>query len=271
MGGIGLEHHQSSENGIMPGYFTEWDRSRKRGLLPHELAHSWNGKFRRPAGLDPELQHADPRSLLWVYEGQTQYWGGMLGARSGMSATAGAGRARGDRGRYETRAGAHGGRCRNDQRSDHRGRRPCRGATGSAARIIIRKAQLIWLDVDTKIRELSGQKSLDDFSRAFFGIDNGSMVPATYSFEESCDIRQGAALDWAHSCARASIGQPRRPARWHRARRLEARLFGHADGFLSRFRNAARTTDLTYWLGLTIGRNAKPPTSCGKGPRSKRD
>src|SRR3984893_10863526 len=52
MGGIGLEHHQSSEDGTVPGYFTEWDKSADtRDLLPHEYTHSWNGKFRRPAGL----------------------------------------------------------------------------------------------------------------------------------------------------------------------------------------------------------------------------
>ena len=51
-GGIGLEHHESSENGVGLGYFTEWARrAGARELLPHEYAHSWNGKFRRPADL----------------------------------------------------------------------------------------------------------------------------------------------------------------------------------------------------------------------------
>ena len=84
--GIGLEHHQSSENGVEPDYFTEWDKNPVgRDLLAHEYTHSWNGKFRRPqeqitANFNEPLQN----SLLWVYEGQTQYWGNILAARSGL-------------------------------------------------------------------------------------------------------------------------------------------------------------------------------------------
>ncbi len=63
MGGIGLEHHRSSENGTVPNYFTEWDKNADtRDLLPHEFTHSWNGKFRRPADLwTAEFQRADAR------------------------------------------------------------------------------------------------------------------------------------------------------------------------------------------------------------------
>src|SRR5207237_5214216 len=86
MGSIGLEHHQSSENGTVPGYFTEWHKnSNERDLLPHEYTHSWNGKFRRPADLwTPNYNVPMRDSLLWVYEGQTQYWGYVLEARSGL-------------------------------------------------------------------------------------------------------------------------------------------------------------------------------------------
>ena len=75
MGGIGLEHHQSSENSLSPTAFTEWDKNAdERDLLPHELVHSWNGKFRRPADLwTPTFNVPMRDSLLWVYEGQTQY------------------------------------------------------------------------------------------------------------------------------------------------------------------------------------------------------
>jgi predicted metalloprotease with PDZ domain len=86
MGGIGLEHHQSSEDGTMPDYFTAWDKNTDtRNLLPHEFTHSWNGKFRRPADLwTPNFNVSMRDSLLWVYEGQTQYWGFVLEARSGL-------------------------------------------------------------------------------------------------------------------------------------------------------------------------------------------
>src|SRR5208337_2483399 len=86
MGGIGLEHHRSSENATAPTYFTEWDKNPDiRELLPHEYAHSWNGKFRRPADLWTANYDVPMRnSLLWVYEGQTQYWGYVLTARAGL-------------------------------------------------------------------------------------------------------------------------------------------------------------------------------------------
>ena len=86
LGGIGLEHHQSSEDGTVPTYFTEWEKNAdERDLLPHEYTHSWNGKFRRPADLwTPNFNVPMRDSLLWVYEGQTQYWGFVLAARSGL-------------------------------------------------------------------------------------------------------------------------------------------------------------------------------------------
>ncbi|MDE2050923.1 MAG: peptidase M61, partial [Gammaproteobacteria bacterium] len=82
----GLEHHQSSEDGTRSNYFTAWDDTAPgRDLLAHEYTHSWNGKFRRPADLwTPNFNVPMGDSLLWVYEGQTQYWGFVLTARSGM-------------------------------------------------------------------------------------------------------------------------------------------------------------------------------------------
>src|SRR6476661_4362421 len=86
LGGNGLEHHRSSEDGVGRGYFTDWDmKLRDRNLLPHEYSHSWDGKFRRPADLwTPDYRTPMQDSLLWVYEGQDQFRGYVLGARSGM-------------------------------------------------------------------------------------------------------------------------------------------------------------------------------------------
>ncbi len=65
MGGIGLEHHRSTELGVDSIYFTDWERATsERDLLAHELVHSWNGKFRRPADLwTPSFDDADARQL----------------------------------------------------------------------------------------------------------------------------------------------------------------------------------------------------------------
>ena len=85
-GGIGVEHQRSSENGVDPAYFTDWKGSlTDHDLLPHEYTHSWNGKYRRPADLwTPDYRTPMQDSLLWVYEGQTQFWGYVLAARSGL-------------------------------------------------------------------------------------------------------------------------------------------------------------------------------------------
>ena len=71
--GIGLEHLESTEVGVDPGYLTDPKATGDRDLFAHEYVHSWNGKFRR--GADLATPHFNPPlqdSLLWVYVGQTQ-------------------------------------------------------------------------------------------------------------------------------------------------------------------------------------------------------
>ncbi len=86
LGGNGLEHHRSTEIGVPTGYFTKWDESAaNRNVIPHEYTHSWDGKFRRGADLwTPDFRTPMRDSLLWVYEGQTQFWGYVIQARSGL-------------------------------------------------------------------------------------------------------------------------------------------------------------------------------------------
>jgi predicted metalloprotease with PDZ domain len=84
--GGGVEHHRSSQDQTGANYFTDWDKALSlHELLPHEYVHSWDGKFRRPVGLaTPNYNVPMADDLLWVYEGQTQYWGKVLAARSGL-------------------------------------------------------------------------------------------------------------------------------------------------------------------------------------------
>jgi predicted metalloprotease with PDZ domain len=87
---FGLEHHESSDDRVSERSLVDDDRrTLMLGLLPHEYVHSWNGKFRRPAGLMPD-DFAAPidSNLLWVYEGLTQYLGWVLTARSGLRTVA---------------------------------------------------------------------------------------------------------------------------------------------------------------------------------------
>ena len=84
--GEGLEHHQSSDNGIEEKGVSDPKLAvLNADLLPHEFTHSWNGKYRRPIGLaTPDYSTPQKGDLLWVYEGMTQYWGSVLAARAGL-------------------------------------------------------------------------------------------------------------------------------------------------------------------------------------------
>jgi len=202
-GGIGREHHQSSENGVKPNYFTEWARTESgRDLLPHEYTHSWNGKFRRPAGQDvPNFNTPLQNELLWVYEGQTQYWGSVLGARSGLVSQAGARDAlAATAARYDNVQG-RAWRAMQDTVNDPIiiARRALGWSNWQRGEDYYSEGALIWLDVDTKIRELSADKrSLDDFARAFYGIKNGSMLPEFYTFEDVvAALTTVQKFDWA--------------------------------------------------------------------------
>jgi predicted metalloprotease with PDZ domain len=85
-GGEGLEHGQSSDNGVgEKGFADDAHQLAEADLLSHEFTHSWNGKYRRPVGLyQPDFATEQQGALLWVYEGMTQYLGNVLAARSGL-------------------------------------------------------------------------------------------------------------------------------------------------------------------------------------------
>ena len=190
LGGSGLEHHRSSEDGVDRGYFTDWENKlHDRNLLPHEFAHSWDGKFRRAADLwTPDYRTAMQDDLMWVYEGGTQFWGYVLGARSGMlskeetldaiAATAAT---------YST--GTPGRRWRplvdttNDPIIAERSPQPWRSWQRSED--YYSEGQLIWTDVDRIIRQQSGGKrSIDDFARAFFGVRDRDWGELTFTFDD---------------------------------------------------------------------------------------
>ncbi|MDN4035849.1 M61 family metallopeptidase [Massilia sp. YIM B02443] len=202
-GGIGREHHQSSENGVKLGYFTEWNRNEAgRELLPHEFVHSWNGKFRRPAGQEvPNFNTPLQNELLWVYEGQTQFWGKVLAARSGLVSQNHAREALAiDAARYDNTQGRD-WRAMQDTVNDPiiNGRRPIGWGNWQRSEDYYTEGMLIWLDVDTRIREMSGDKrSLEDFARAFFGVENGRVDALYYAFDDVvAALNKIQKFDWA--------------------------------------------------------------------------
>jgi len=204
MGGIGLEHHRSSEDTSVPGYFTDWSQwANERYVLAHELTHSWNGKFRRPADLwTPNFNVPMRGSLLWVYEGQTQYWGNVLTARSGLWTKQHAlDRLAMTAATYQESRPGRSWKSLQDTTTDPvtAQRRTLSWVSQQRSEDYYQEGELIWLDADTLIRERSnGRKSLDDFARAFFGIDNGSWVPVTYRFDDVVKaLNDVLPYDWA--------------------------------------------------------------------------
>ena len=187
--GIGLEHHRSSEDGVTGGYFTDWKENvASRDLLPHEYTHSWNGKYRRPADLwTPDYRTPMQDSLLWVYEGQTQFWGYVLAARSGLvSKEDTLGALAGIAARLDIQPGRK-WRPLEDTTDDPiiSQRRPKGWRNWQRSEDYYNEGLLIWLDADSLIRKLSnGAHSMDDFARAFFGVNDRDWGELTYTFDD---------------------------------------------------------------------------------------
>ncbi len=276
MGGNGLEHHRSSEDGTAPDYFTGWPKNpAARDLLAHEYTHSWDGKFRRPADLwTPNFNVPMRGSLLWVYEGQTQYWGFVLSGRSGLLSKQEALDA------LATTAATYAYRVGREWRSVEdttndpviAARRPQPWLSFQRSEDYYSEGQLVWLDADTLIREKSGGKrSLDDFAKGFFGIDNGSWTPVAYTFDDVvAALNKVEPYDWAGFLnARINQVAPKPP--------LDGLARGgwklaYTDTPTDYFKSAEarrKSIDLTYSLGLTLSREAEITGVQWEGPAFK--
>ncbi|HWL47134.1 MAG TPA: peptidase M61 [Sphingomonadaceae bacterium] len=262
LGGIGLEHHRSSENGVPPGYFTKWDESApRRNILPHEFTHSWNGKYRRPAGLwTPDYSVPMQPTLLWVYEGQTQYWGYVLQARSGIVS-------REDTlaayamiaALYESRPGRR-WRPLVDTTLDPimAARRPEPWTSWQRSEDYYNEGLLVWLDADMRIRELTGGKrSLDDFARRFFGPVDRDWGVSTYTFDDVVAALNAVAPDdWAGFLhARVDEVAPHAPLGWLEKSGYKLVYTAEPTAFWTASERARKITDLSYSLGFTVDKD----------------
>jgi predicted metalloprotease with PDZ domain len=200
---FGLEHHESSDDRTAErSLIDEAERIEFASLLPHEYVHSWNGKYRRPAGLaTPDYQVPMKDDLLWVYEGLTEYLGEVLTARSGLQTPE---QWREDFAglvaQYENRPG--------------RDWRPLQDTADAAPFLydatndwsnwrrgtdFYEEGELLWLDVDETLRAITkDKKSIEDFCRAFHGGGNGQPELKTYTFEDVvATLNSVAPYDWA--------------------------------------------------------------------------
>ena len=264
LGGIGLEHHRSSENQVEPGYFTDFDKAvTDRNLLPHEYSHSWDGKYRRPAELwTPNYNVPMRGQLLWVYEGQDQYWGYVLGGRSGMfskdeslealAATAAT---------FENRIGRR-WRQMEDTGQDPvmSARRPQPWASWQRSEDYYSEGQLIWLDADTLIRERSGGKrSLDDFARAFFGGKDGDRTVRPYTFDDVvATLNAVEPYDWAEFLkVRVKDVAVKPPLDGITRGGWKLVYTETPTGFFKAGETSNKQTNLTYSLGVVLNREGE--------------
>jgi predicted metalloprotease with PDZ domain len=201
----GLEHHEASDNrGLERSFQDETAREILGTLLSHEYVHSWNGKYRRPEGLvngvSADYQEPVDSNMLWMYEGLTEYYGDVLGARSGLrspelyrenlalyAATMDTQSGRAWRPLEDTAVEAQ---LLYDGRPDWAALR--RGVD------FYPEGELVWLEADTLIRQKTGnKKSLDDFVRSFHGGPGGAPAVKTYKYEEVvAALNTIAPYDW---------------------------------------------------------------------------
>ncbi len=195
--GRGLEHHESSADGLPGRYLSDPDVYESGSdLLPHEYTHSWNGKYRRPNGLiTANYQQPMVDDDLWVYEGMTQYWGIVLAQRSGLAEP---GTLEETLASYYAALDVEPGRLTRPLLDTARAQGLTRAAQSASGRFARRgedyyiEGALIWLDADTLIRQRThGRRSLDDFARRFLG--NGSATPPMVVGYSRADVI--AALD----------------------------------------------------------------------------
>jgi predicted metalloprotease with PDZ domain len=265
LGGNGLEHHRSSEDGVDRGYFTDWDNALgDRNLLPHEYTHSWNGKYRRGANLwTPDYRTPMQDELLWVYEGQTQFWGYILGARSGMLS------------KQDTLHAIASTAATYSTGTPGRAWRPLVDTTNDpiiAARAAIpwrswqrsedyySEGELIWIDVDRIIREQSGGKrSIDDFARAFFGMRDRDYGELTYTFEDVvATLNKVQPYDW-QSYLRAKVYSvaPQAPLDGIEKGGYRLVFTDEPTKWIKSGEKSGKYSDLTYSGGFMIGSDAK--------------
>lgn len=273
---FGLEHHESSDDRLEERtLIDDGPRKTAASLLPHEFVHSWNGKYRRPAGLATGGFDAPMKGdLLWVYEGLTEYLGEILTPRSGLWSP------------EDFRESLAATAAELDTQSG-RTWRPLED-TAIAAQILYGagddyaeyrrsvdyypEGTLIWLEADVLIRTLSnGAKSLNDFCRAFHGGPGGAPALKTYTFEDvAAGLNSVQPHDWTgflntrlHStAAHAPLGGVENGG-WKLTYNAVRSEFWKAN------EERRKLIDLTYSIGLKVKEDGTITDVTYRGPAEK--
>ncbi len=256
---FGLEHHESSDNRVPERTLVDDTlRRRRAGLLSHEMVHSWNGKYRRPAGLaTDDYQKPMKGDLLWVYEGLTDYLGTVLAARSGLLS------------QEDTRTDIARVAAYLDQRPG-RTWRPL-ADTADAAQILFGtpdawkswrrsvdfydEGTLIWLEADVLIRTRSqGKRSLEDFCRRFEGPPSTPPTVRTYTFDDVVrTMNEVEPFDWkTFFTTRLESTAPHAPKGGIEGTGWKLAFGETRPDYLKVLDEANKATDLSHSIGVIV-------------------
>jgi predicted metalloprotease with PDZ domain len=284
VGGHGLEHHESNDSAAAERTLLDPDvRLLYASLLPHEFAHSWNGKYRRPAGLATR-NYQEPMigDLLWVYEGLTDYLGDLLAERSGLLSAE----------QYRESLAATAASL------DHRSGRTWRPLEDTARSVQILRlmgtqwlswrrgldyypeGELIWLEVDSIIRQQThGLRSLDDFCRHFEGGQSGPPMVVPYTFDDVVRaLNDVAPYDWASLLReRVTSTSPHAPLGGIEKDGWKLVYNDQPNAFAKALEKLVKSADFSYSLGFTVDKDGtmddvivgSPAYQSGIGPGMK--
>ncbi len=271
--GIGTEHQRSAEMASPADTYRKPEANAPElGVVPHEFVHSWNGKFRRPARLwTPDFRQPMQPDLLWVYEGQTQFWGLVLAARSGIEPKD---VVLGELASYAATYSLQAGRAWRSVEDttaepvvDYHGTKVWPSLTRRTD--YYAESALVWLEVDQILRaRTQGKRGLDDFARAFFGVRDGDIGQMTYELGDvTAALDAIAPNDWKQFFA-SRIQRPAQPAPLAGITAAGYRLaWRETPNPYSRARaEAAGTLDLSASLGLNLDKSGKILSVRWNGP-----
>ncbi|GAA3999398.1 peptidase M61 [Sphingomonas humi] len=259
LGGIGLEHHRSTEIDSSLGYYTDYaDRLLDRNVFPHEFVHSWNGKYRRGADLfTPDFQTPMRNSLLWVYEGQTQFWGNVLEARSGMSSKADVLDKLAIVAASLDDLPGRSWRPLLDTTNDPiiQNRAPEPWGSYQRSEDYYNEGMLIWLEADAIIRGgTANKRGMDDFAKAFFGVNDGDWGELLYTRQDViATLNKVYPYDWTKFLAdRVDAVRPRAPLEGFTRSGYQLTFTDTPTAAWKARESTGGNADFTYSLGVVV-------------------
>ena len=279
---FGLEHHESSDDRVPERTFVDsGPRIADADLLSHEMVHSWNGKYRRPAGLATgDYQRPMRGDLLWVYEGLTNYLGWLLAGRCGLFTPE---QARGEIARAAGTLSVRPGRGWRPLFDTAVAAQVLYGAPTAWANLrrgtdFYDEGTLMWLEADTRIRSLThGARSLDDFCHAFFDGQSGSPRVSPYTREDvEHALNAVAPSDWkAFFAARVDSLTARPPLGGIEAAGWRLAYADTATEYFESVEELYEDIDLRFSLGMRVSSKegtlsdvmlGSPASKAGLGP-----